>query len=51
MGNRDIAGYLGLAERTVKGHMMNIFSKLGVGSRTEAVHEALKRGWVNLEDE
>jgi DNA-binding NarL/FixJ family response regulator len=51
MGNRDIAGYLGLAERTVKGHLMSIFSKLGVGSRTEAVHEALKRGWVSLEDE
>jgi len=51
MGNRDIAGYLGLAERTVKGHMMSIFSKLGVGSRTEAVREALKRGWVSLEDE
>ena len=51
MGNRDIAGYLGLAERTVKGHLMSIFNKLGVGSRTEAVHEALKRGWVSLEDE
>ena len=51
MDNRDIAGYLGLAERTVKGHLMSIFSKLGVGSRTEAVHEALKRGWVSLEDE
>ena len=51
MGNRDIAGYLGLAERTVKGHLMSIFSKLGVGSRTEAVHEALKHGWVSLEDE
>ncbi|MFH1638972.1 MAG: response regulator transcription factor, partial [Chloroflexota bacterium] len=51
MGNRDIAGYLGLAERTVKGHLMSIFGKLGVGSRTEAVHEALKRGWVSLEDE
>ena len=51
MGNRDIAGYLGLAERTVKGHLMSIFGKLGVGSRTEAVHEALKRGWVNLENE
>ena len=49
--NRDIAGYLGLAERTVKGHVMNIFDKLDVGSRTEAVREALRRGWVSLEDE
>jgi DNA-binding NarL/FixJ family response regulator len=50
-GNRDIADYLGLAERTVKGHVMNIFDKLGVSSRTEAVREALRRGWVSLEDE
>ena len=51
LGNRNIAECLGLAERTVKGHLMSIFGKLGVGSRTEAVHEALKRGWVSLEDE
>jgi len=51
MSNRDIAGYLGLAERTVKGYLISIFGKLGVGSRTEAVHETLKRGWINLEDE
>lgn len=49
--NRDIASHLGLAERTVKGHVMNIFDKLDVGSRTEAVREALRRGWVSLEDE
>jgi DNA-binding NarL/FixJ family response regulator len=51
LNNRDIAARLGLAERTVKGHLMNIFDKLGVSSRTEAVREALKRGWVSLEDE
>lgn len=51
MNNRDVAGYLGLAERTVKGHVMNVFDKMGVRSRTEAVREALRRGWVSLEDE
>ena len=51
MSNRDIGGYLGVTERTVKGHFWNIFSKMRVGSRTEAVLEALKRHWVNLEDE
>lgn len=50
LNNRDIAAYLGLTERTVKGHLVNIFGKMQVGSRTEAVLEALKRGWVNLED-
>jgi DNA-binding NarL/FixJ family response regulator len=48
--NRDIAAHLGLTERTVKGHMVNIFGKMQVGSRTEAVLEALKRGWVSIED-
>jgi len=51
MSNRDIARHLGLTEGTVKGHFVNIFSKMGVSSRTEAVLEAIKRGWVSLEDE
>ncbi len=49
--NRDIAGYLGLTEGTVKGYFVTIFGKMGVSSRTEAVLEALKRRWVSLEDE
>ena len=51
LGNRDIAAYLGLTERTVKGHLVNVFGKMQVGSRTEAVLEALKRGWASLEDD
>ena len=51
IGNRNIAAQLGLAERTVKGHLMNIFDKMSVSSRTEAVREALKRGWVSIQDE
>ena len=51
MINHDIAVQLGLTERTVKGHLTNIFQKLSVGSRTEAVMEALKRGWISIEDE
>ena len=49
--NRDIAARLGLTERTVKGHLMSVFDKMNVGSRTEAVLEALKRGWVSLEQD
>ncbi len=49
LGNRDIANELGVAFRTVKGHFESIFAKMGVSSRTEAVLEALKRGWVSLE--
>ncbi len=51
MSNYDIAAQLGLAERTVKGHLTSIFQKMNVGSRTEAVLEALKRGLISLEDE
>jgi DNA-binding NarL/FixJ family response regulator len=51
MSNHDIAHELGLGLRTVKGHFESIFGKMGTRSRTEAVLEALKRGWVNLKDE
>lgn len=50
MKNQDIARQLFLSVRTVQTHLSNIFSKMGVGSRTEAVLEALKRGWLKLED-
>ena len=49
MNNRDIAGKLGVGLRTVKSHLETIFSKMDVNSRTEAVLEALKRGWVSIE--
>jgi NarL family two-component system response regulator LiaR len=50
MSNKEIAQELILSVRTVHGHLSNIFSKLLVGSRTEAVLYALRRGWLTLED-
>ena len=50
MNNRTIATNLGLTEGTVKGYFVKIFGKLMVGSRTEAVMEAVRRGWVSAED-
>jgi NarL family two-component system response regulator LiaR len=50
MSNMEIAQELVLSVRTVQGHLSNIFSKLQVGSRTEAVLHALRKGWLTLED-
>lgn len=41
--NRQIAETLFISEKTVKNHVTNIFRKLDVGDRTEAVVEAMKR--------
>lgn len=48
--NKEIAAELGLSVRTVHAHMRNIFDKLGVASRTEAVVLGLQHGWLDLND-
>ena len=50
MTNREIAKELTLSVRTVQVHLSNIFGKLEVGSRTEAVLYALRQGWLVLGD-
>ena len=50
LSNKDIAEGLCLSVRTVQGHLANIFNKLRVSSRTEAVVHALREGWVTLDD-
>ncbi len=47
--NKAIGVELAISDRTVQGHLANIYGKLGVASRTEAVTTALKRGWIVLE--
>lgn len=48
--NREIAQELTISVRTVQTHLTNVFNKMGVGSRTEAVVHALRKGWITLED-
>jgi len=50
LSNKDIADDLCLSVRTIQGHLANIFNKLRVSSRTEAVVHALKEGWVTLDN-
>jgi NarL family two-component system response regulator LiaR len=50
MTNKDIAKNLHLSYRTIEGCMREIFNKLGVDSRTEAVLHGLKMGWFTLEE-
>jgi DNA-binding NarL/FixJ family response regulator len=46
--NKLIADQLSISEDTVKGHVKNILSKLGVNDRTHAVTVGLKRGIIEL---
>jgi LuxR family maltose regulon positive regulatory protein len=44
--NREIAGHLSMSEATVKWHLYNLYSKLGVNNRTAAIHRARSLGLV-----
>jgi DNA-binding NarL/FixJ family response regulator len=46
--NKAIGQQIGISDRTAQGHLANIYAKLNVASRTEAVTEAVKRGLISL---
>lgn len=50
MSNRDIADELHLSRRTIEGNLRTIFNKLGVGSRTEAVIQAIARNLFTIDE-
>jgi len=50
MSSREIGKNLTINRRTVQTHLDNIFTKLGVHSRTEAVVYAIREGWLTLND-
>jgi DNA-binding NarL/FixJ family response regulator len=49
LSNKEIASRLGLVVGTVKIYVANIFSKLGVSDRTQALVTAVKRGIIDIE--
>ena len=46
--NDEIADRLGIGARTVRFHLDHLYRKLGVGRRTEAVREAVVRGYLRF---
>jgi len=48
LANKQIAYSLSIAEHTVKNHVKNILSKLGVQDRTQAATAAIQRGIIHL---
>ncbi len=50
MSNHQIAISLHLSEATIKRHLANIYPKIGVSSRGEAVRMALSREWISPRD-
>jgi two-component system, NarL family, response regulator LiaR len=48
--NKQIGAELAISDRTVQNHLANIYAKLGVASRTEAVTAALQRNLIRLNE-
>ncbi|MEM1433716.1 MAG: LuxR C-terminal-related transcriptional regulator, partial [Pseudomonadota bacterium] len=48
--NAEVAGLLGMSANTVTTHTKNIYRKLAVRSRSEAVFEAAQLGLIRLAD-
>ncbi len=46
--NDEIADRLGIGVRTVRFHLDRLYRKLGVSRRTEAVREAVSRGYFRF---
>ncbi len=48
LSNKEIADRLVISEKTAKNHIANIFSKLQVNDRTQAILYALRKGLVTM---
>lgn len=45
---KEIAGRLGISEKTVRNHISNTIQKLGVSGRAQAIVELLRLGELEL---
>jgi len=50
LSNKEIAEKLHVSESTVRTYVANLLQKLGAGNRTQAVHVALRRNIIDLDD-
>lgn len=50
LSNKEIGAQLGISEATVKSYFVDVFQKLNVRSRTEAIFVSLKSGILSLDD-
>lgn len=48
LANREIALALGISSHTAKFHVAQILEKTGAATRTEAVRQGLRLGWIGL---
>jgi two-component system NarL family response regulator len=47
--DKEIAVALAISAHTVRVHMKNIYTKLGVSDRTEAMNVAIRRGIIHID--
>ena len=50
LSNRRIGEELYISESTVKRHLANVFEKIGVNSRNDAVRKAITEQWIGLHE-
>jgi DNA-binding NarL/FixJ family response regulator len=48
LSNRQIGQKLHISEATVRRHLANTYSKIGVSSRAEATRKALQEEWITI---
>ena len=48
--NKEVASYLGISERTVQAHLVSLFRRWDVASRSAAVLRAVRAGYIDMSD-